>query len=145
MKLSSITKTFLEMKKDIEFPEVEGIQIAIARKKSEQEDYKWFAYLLNTKEIDLYNVIITCRGYGEIDGEARSTSTLRYFFELVPALGTALIEPLSPEVFILSSEYWVSYYIGNQIFDKKFVFTPELIGRADYSYIKQIDLEGILQ
>ena len=140
-----MTKALFEMKKDIKFPEAEGIKIAIARKKNEQEVYEWFAYLLNTKEIDLHNVIITCRGYGEIDGEARSTSTLRYFFEIVPALGTYLIEPLSPEVFVLSSEYWVSYYIGNQIFDKKFVFTPEFIGRADYTYIKQIDLEGILQ
>ena len=133
------------MKKDIEFPEVEGIQIAIARKKSEEQNYQWFAYLLNTKEIDLHNVIITCRGYGEIDGEARNTSTLRYFFEIVPALGAYLIEPLSPEVFVLSSEYWVSYYINDKIFDKKFVFTPELIERANYRYIKQIDLEGILQ
>ncbi|GAB4490902.1 MAG: hypothetical protein OHK0045_16070 [Raineya sp.] len=133
------------MKKDIEFPEVEGIQIAIARKKNEEDKYEWFAYLLNTKEIDLHNVIITCSGYGEIDGEARSTSTLRYFFELVPALSTYLIEPLSPEIFALSSQYWVSYYIGNQIFDKKFIFTPELIERAEYIYIKQIDLEGILQ
>lgn len=133
------------MKKDIEFPEVEGIQIAIARKKNEYQQYEWFAYFLNTKEIDLQNVIITCRGYGEIDGEARATSTLRYFFEFVPALGAYLIEPLSPEVFVLSSEYWVSYYIGNQIFDKKFIFTPELIERADFTYIKQIDLEGILQ
>ncbi|GAB4123489.1 MAG: hypothetical protein Fur0027_00940 [Raineya sp.] len=133
------------MKKDIEFPEVEGIQIAIARKKNEEDKYEWFAYLLNTKEIDLHNVIITCSGYGEIDGEALSTSTLRYFFELVPALSTYLIEPLSPEIFALSSQYWVSYYIGNQIFDKKFIFTPELIERAEYIYIKQIDLEGILQ
>jgi len=133
------------MKKDIEFPEVEGIQIAIARKKNEAQSYQWFAYLINTKEIDLYNVIITCRGYGEIAGEARATSTLRYFFEVVPALGTYLIEPINPEVFALSSEYWVSYYIEDKIFDKKFVFTPELIEQADYKYIKQIDLEGILQ
>lgn len=133
------------MKKDIDFPEVEGVKIAIARRKNQQQGYDWFAYLLNTKEIDLYNVIITCRGYGEIDGEARATSTLRYFFEIVPALGAYLIEPLSPEVFVLSSEYWISYYIEDKIFDKKFVFTPELIERADYTYIKQIDLEGILQ
>lgn len=133
------------MKKDIEFPEVKGVKIAIARRKNACQEYEWFAYLLNTQETDLRNVIITCRGYGEIDGEARATSTLRYFFEFVPALGVYLIEPISPEVFVLSSEYWVSYYIGDKIFDKKFVFTPELINRADYTYIKQIDLEGILQ
>jgi len=133
------------MKKDIDFPTVEGVKVAIVRKKNDVQDYEWFAYLLNTNEIDLYNVIITCRGYGEIEGEKRNTSTLRYFFEHVPALSSHLIEPISPEVFVLSSEYWVSYYIQDRIFDKKFVFPPEIIQEDNYIYIKQIDLEGILQ
>lgn len=133
------------MRKDIEFPTVEGVQIAIARKKNGTHEYEWFAYLINTNEIDLQNVIITCRGYGEINGEKRNTSTIRYYFEVVPAISHCLIEPISPEVFALNSEYWISYYIDNQIFDKQFVFAPEHITEANYKYIKQIDLEGILQ
>jgi|JI8StandDraft_2_1071088.scaffolds.fasta_scaffold05694_3 hypothetical protein len=133
------------MKKDIDFPTVEGVKVAIVRKKNEANEYEWFAYMLNTNEIDLYNVIISCRGYGEINGEKRTTSTLRYFFEHVPALSSYLIEPISPEVFVLSSEYWVSYYIQERIFDKKFVFPPEMMEEGNYTYIKQIDLEGILQ
>ncbi|KOY86424.1 hypothetical protein AD998_09955 [bacterium 336/3] len=133
------------MKKDIDFPTVEGVKVAIVRKKNEINEFEWFAYLLNTDEVDLYNVIISCRGYGEINGEKRATSTLRYFFEHIPALSSHLIEPISPEVFVLSSEYWVSYYIQERIFDKKFVFPPEMIEEENYVYIKQIDLEGILQ
>jgi len=33
-----------------------------------------------------------------------------------------LIEPIDPNVLHLNNEYWVSYYIGSQIYDKRFVF-----------------------
>ncbi|MDW8297653.1 MAG: hypothetical protein RMJ97_12310, partial [Raineya sp.] len=113
------------MRKDIEFPKVEGVQVAIARRKNDRQEYEWFAYLINSNEIDLHNVIITCRGYGEINGEQRKTSTVRYFFEIIPAISHCIIEPLTPELFALNSEYWVSYYIDDKIFDKQFIFTPE--------------------
>jgi hypothetical protein len=35
-------------------------------------------------------------------------------------------ELLLPDSLKLSHRYWVSYYIGNRIFDKKFVYTPEM-------------------
>ncbi|MDX1903862.1 MAG: hypothetical protein SFU27_06845 [Thermonemataceae bacterium] len=133
------------MKKDIDFPLVEGVQVAMVRQKNEWQEYEWYAYLLNTKEIDLYNVIIACSGYGEIAGESRKTSTMRYLFEKIPALGNQLIEPIAPELLSFCSEYWVSYYINEAIFDKRFIFAPEMLQEQNFVYIKQLDLEGILQ
>jgi hypothetical protein len=54
------------------------------------------------------------------------------------------IEPISPEVFHINNEYWVSYYIGNQIFDKKFIFVPESIREENLIPIAQLGLEGVL-
>ncbi len=55
-----------------------------------------------------------------------------------------LIEPIDPGVFHLNNEYWVSYYIGSQIFDKRFVFVPDSIREENISFIKELEMEGVL-
>jgi hypothetical protein len=64
--------------------------------------------------------------------------------ETVPGNSAALIEPIDPAIFHLNNEYWVSYYIGRQIFDKKFVFVPDAIREENISFIKELDMEGVL-
>jgi hypothetical protein len=44
----------------------------------------------------------------------------------------------------LNNEYWVSYYIGSQIFDKRFVFVPDTICEENISFIKELEMEGVL-
>jgi hypothetical protein len=55
-----------------------------------------------------------------------------------------LIEPIDPAVFHLNNEYWVSYYVGRQIFDKRFVFVPDTICEGNISFIKELEMEGVL-
>ena len=132
------------MKKDIEFPKVVGVKVAIAQKINEIQQNEWYVYLLNTNDFDLENVLITSQGYGEIDGEARKTSTLRHLIEHVPANDHVLIEPIDPSVFQLCNEYWVSYYVEDKIFDKRFIFLPESVVEDNLIEIKQLSLKGIL-
>jgi hypothetical protein len=61
------------MKKDIDFPIIEGIQVVIAK---ETED-DWYAYLINKNTYSIENVLITTKGYGSFP-EAQKTSTLRH-------------------------------------------------------------------
>ena len=49
-----------------------------------------------------------------------------------------------PDVFHLNNEYWVSYFIGKQIFDKKFIFVPDSIIEKNIVTIPALGLEGIL-
>jgi hypothetical protein len=132
------------MKKDIEFPKVVGVKVAIAQKINEIQQTEWYVYILNTNDFDLENVLITSQGYGEIDGEARKTSTLRHLIEHIPANDHALIEPIDPSVFQLCNEYWVSYYVEGKIFDKRFIFLPESVVEDNLIEIKQLSLKGIL-
>jgi hypothetical protein len=88
--------------------------------------------------------LFASKGYGEKNGETQRTSTLRHFLDMVPAQSTAVIEPIDPSVFHLNNEYWVSYYVGTQIYDKKFVFVPDTICDANISLIKELQLEGVL-
>lgn len=133
------------MKKDIEFPNVEGVKIAIARKVNEYNEVEWDVYLINRLAVALETVFVNSRGYGfEPDGKEIKTSHLRHFYKEIPAKEIIKVEMISPEVFHLNNEFWVSYYIGNQIFDKKFIFVPESICEENLIHIHQLDLKGIL-
>lgn len=130
--------------KDIEIPEVRNVTLAIARKQQPGESAEWKVYLINSNDHPIENTLVASNGYGEKEGIKQRTSTLRHFLETVPAHGAALIEPIDPAVFHLNNEYWVSYYVGDKIFDKKFVFVPDSVREENLSYIKELEMEGVL-
>jgi hypothetical protein len=132
------------MKKDIEIPRVENVTVAIVREKNLINQDEWKVYLINSNLFPIDNTLIASKGYGEKDGETQRTSTLRHFLETVPAQGTAVIEPIDPSVFHLNNEYWVSYYVGDQIYDKRFVFVPGSIGEENITFIAELGMEGVL-
>ena len=72
------------------------------------------------------------------------TSTLRHLIEELGAQSVAKIEPIDPAVFELTNEFWVSYYILDQIFDKKFIFTPGSFHPSLRRMIPELGLEGVL-
>ena len=132
------------MIKDIIVPEVKNVTLAIARRLIAGETPEWKVYLINNNDFSIDNTLVASKGYGEKDGEKQNTSILRHFLETVPAHSAALIEPIDPEVFHLNNEYWVSYYIGQQIFDKRFVFVPDTIREENMTFIKELEMEGVL-
>jgi hypothetical protein len=132
------------MIRDIEIPEVKNVTLAVARKQKPGESDEWSVYLINSNSFPIENTLVASKGYGLKDGEEQRTSVLRHFLETVPALSTAFVEPIDPAVFHLNNEYWVSYYIGSTIYDKRFVFVPDSICESNIRYIKELDMEGIL-
>ena len=120
------------MKKDINFLPVEGVHIVIARKDNLIGGYDWQVYLINQNDVPIQTVFVTSKGYGLKNDEEQKTSTLRHFF--------VYVQPGAHEVV----EYWVSYFIGNQIFDKKFIFVPDSIVEENLVTIPALGLEGIL-
>ncbi|MBN3582568.1 hypothetical protein JYB64_09215 [Algoriphagus aestuarii] len=131
------------MKKDIDFQPVTGVKLAIAKEET-TNGTEWGVYIFNLNLIELTTVMITSRGYGELDGEKRQTSTLRHMIKELGPQAMAKIEPIDPAVFSLTNEFWVSYYILDQIFDKKFIFTPGSFDPAHLRMIPELGLEGIL-
>lgn len=132
------------MIKDIEIPEVKNVTLAVARKKNAGESDEWKVYLINNNDHPIENTLVASKGYGEKDGAQQKTSILRHFLETVPGNTAALIEPIDPAVFHLTNEYWVSYYIGSQIYDKRFLFVPDTICEENLTFIKELELEGVL-
>ena len=136
------------MKEDIQFDAVAGVAVAIVPDEApavEGEKQVWQVYLLNYNSFPLSNVIVSSNGYGtSLAGEAIRTSTLRHvMLEVAPQSATP-IEPLDPALFHLNNQYWVSYYHGPQIFDKKYIFVPESIVPANFTYLALLGREGVL-
>ncbi|WP_420152256.1 hypothetical protein [Siphonobacter sp.] len=135
------------MKKDIPFLPVEGVKVAIAREVNEFNEVAWRVYLLNRNDKAIQNVFVTSRGYSKPQHqgeEGQETSTLRHFFQEVPAHSHQPIEPIDSSVFHLTNEYWVSYFIDNQVYDKRFIFVPGSLDEANLIQINQLAQEGIL-
>jgi len=131
------------MKKDIDFHPVTGIKLAIAREFVNSME-EWGVYIINLNLIELNTVMITSKGYGTIDGEEKKTSVLRHMIQELGPESVAKIEPIDPDLFVLNNEYWVSYYILDQIFDKKFVFKADSVKDINIQFIPELGLEGIL-
>jgi hypothetical protein len=128
------------MKKDLNIEPVTGVQVAIARKPNQAGGFEWHVYLINKNLIELHTVLIVSKGYGE----KRQTSLLRHGIEVLKEQSVAVIEAIDPSVFQLSNEFWVSYYILDKIFDKKFVFPAHSIAEANVRMIPELGLEGIM-
>jgi hypothetical protein len=131
------------MKKDIDFAPSTGVKLAIAKTSTPAGD-EWAVYIINLNDIELNTVLVTSKGYGTIEGEERQTSTLRHMIKELDAQSIAKVESIDPAVFTLTNEFWVSYYILTQIFDKKFIFTPDRFEPGHLEMIPEIGLEGIL-
>ena len=132
------------MKKDIDFTPVEGVAVAIATSGTLPEERTWNVYFLNNNSFPLDNVFITSKGYGTVEGEEVKTSVLRHVFEQVAPKSFVQVELIDPGVFHINNEYWVSYYIDGQIYDKRFVFVPDSITEDNLIEIGMLQMQGVL-
>jgi hypothetical protein len=130
------------MIKDIVFPEVEDVAVAIVQEHEGLDEYN--VYLINLKFASIKNVLVTSTGYGLINEEHKKTSTLRHFFEEIKQHDYIVIEPITKEVFGLSNEYWVSFSLNDQMFDKQFIFLPETIVESNMVTIPVLNKKGVL-
>ncbi|SHM09391.1 hypothetical protein [Mucilaginibacter sp. OK098] len=132
------------MIKDLPKNVVKDIAIAVALEKESVESKIWYVYLINLKNIPIENVLITSKGYGEKDGVPVKTSVLRHMIPVVESNSFKLIEPIDEQTFGLNNEYWLSYYIGKDIYDKKFIFLPESIVEMNFTRLPVINKVGVM-
>lgn len=132
------------MIKDIPQLIVEDIAVAAIKEINEQLEEEWNVYFINMKDEAVDAVLVTSTGYGELNGEKVQTSTLRHFLDRVEAKSYTKIEPIMENVFALNNEYWVSFYLNKQIYDKKYIFLAETIKDEYFTHIPIIDKVGVM-
>jgi hypothetical protein len=132
------------MKKDIPIKKVEDVIIAIIPEDDNVDSEMWQVYIVNTKDQPLRDVLIASIGYGEIEGESLRTSTLRYFFDELPANEAVLVEPIMRKLFTLANEYWISFSLEGYMYDKKYIFVPGSLEPDFFSHIPLLDRAGVM-
>lgn len=128
------------MKKDINFPKVTDVKIAVGKTIDEKGESDWYVYIINNKPADLSNVMIVSNANEHLDGSGRKTSTLRHFIEGLGANSFAKVERIDPGVFSFYNEFWVSFYIGRELFDHKFKVEP--FNEWELDDIEELDMKG---
>jgi len=109
----------------------------------DHEDF-WDTYLLNLKNEPIFSVIVNSRGYGEIEGQARKTTTLRYFWDRIEPMTAVKVEPVEKAVFALANEYWVSFSFQDYLYDKQYVFVPGSLDEIHFSDIPLLNRKGVM-
>jgi hypothetical protein len=132
------------MKKDLPENIVEHVAIAVVLESATPEAKSWNVYLLNLKNEPIKTVLVSSKGYGQKDGKEVKTSILRHSIGDVDPHDYALIELIDEQVFGLTNEYLLSYYIGDQIYDKKFIFLPESIIESNLIRIPVLNKAGVM-
>ena len=133
------------MKADIIIPKVENVHIVAIKEWSDDfQENCWYAYLLNATNETLEMAMLVSRAYGLIDGENRKTMSLRHAFATVAPQTAVKIEFLENNLLQLNNEFALSYFIGNQMFDKKFVFKVNSINDKGLSDLPVIPNRGVI-
>jgi hypothetical protein len=134
------------MREELKGPKVENVAVAVVQQINMENHPEYLVYLLNLREDIMEGIIINSTGYGENAniGEKIKTSTLRHCIEVLLPNEAAKIEPIMEDVFGISNEYWVSFWVDEVLYDKKFIFPPESICEKNLKDIKILGAKGIL-
>jgi hypothetical protein len=132
------------MIKDLPENNVEDLAMAVVLISETPEVKNWTVYLVNLKNVEIKNVLISSKGYGEKDGRMVKTSVLRHFMGDLDPQAFKGVEAIDTAVFGLTNEYWLSYYIDGTIYDKKFIFLPESIVDENLIKIPLVNKPGVM-
>jgi hypothetical protein len=131
------------MKKDIKIPEVSDVIMAIVKEYNKEfQCDDWNAYIINNKEVDLEMVLIVSKGYDE--DTLTETAVLRHKIEKLTANSFAKVELLQEEVLKLTNFFNVTFFEGNAMFDKKYLFEKGTIKEGNLRMIPMLKKRGIL-
>ena len=131
------------MKKDIQIPQVTDVFMAIVKEYNEVfqcED--WNAYIINNKDTAIEMVLIVSKGYDE--DQLKETSLLRHKIEKLPAKSFAKVELLEEAVLKLSNFFNVTFFEGNAMFEKKYLFDKGTIKEGALRMIPLLNKKGVL-
>jgi hypothetical protein len=133
------------MKKDIIIPEVENVFVAAVQEWSDDFMEKvWYAYLVNDSDFLIESVMVVSKAFGTIDGEMKKTSLLRHAFVEVPPVSVVKIEMLEKSVLVLNNEFMVTFFIGNKLYDKKFIFKANSINEKEMEEVPLLFVDGVI-
>jgi hypothetical protein len=132
------------MIKDLPQNIVEGVAMAVVLDHEDVESRSWKVYVLNLKDIAITNVLVSSKGYGTFEGEEVKTTVFRHFIgDLAPGKYAA-VELIDEKLFAINNEFWLSYFIDREIFDKKYIFLTESVTETNFIRIPLLNKPGVM-
>jgi hypothetical protein len=133
------------MKKDITIPEVENVFLAAVQEWSDDFMEKiWYVYLINDSDFQLDGVMVVSKAFGTLNGEMKKTSLLRHAFVEVPPVSVVKIEMLEKNVLLLNNEFMVTFFIGDKLYDKKYIFKANSITPDYVEEVPILFVDGVI-
>ena len=133
------------MKKDIHIPEVENVFLAAVQEWNDDFMEKvWYVYLVNDSDFQLDSVMVVSKAFGTIDDEMKKTSLLRHAFVAIPPVSVVKIEMVEKSVLVLNNEFMVTFFIGDTLYDKKFIFKSHSINEDFVEEVPILFVEGVI-
>lgn len=133
------------MKSDITIPQVENVFLAAVQEWSDDFMEKvWYVYLVNDSDFDLDSVMVVSKAFGTIDGEMKKTSLLRHAFIQVSSVSVVKVEMVEKSVLALNNEFMVTYFIGNTLYDKKYIFKAHSIHEDFVEEVPILFVDGVV-
>jgi hypothetical protein len=129
------------VKKDIIIPKVQGVYVAVVNEYNDiYKTQDWNAYIINDKEVDLEMVLIVTDGYSK----DKKTSMFRKKLDVLPKKSYAKIELMQEELFALNNQFKVTFFEGNTMFDKTFLFRQNTVNLKALQNIPLMEAKGVL-
>ena len=133
------------MKKDIIIPKVENVYVAALQEWNDDFMEKtWYAYLINDGAEKLEAAIVISSASGLLNGEERKTSSLRHMFAEVLPNSATKIELIENNVLVLDNSFMVTFFIGNTLYDKNYIFKAGSIDEDNVTELPVLFKDGVL-
>ena len=133
------------MQKDINIREVKNVFMAAIQEWS--DDFManvWYVYLINDSDDEMHDIMVVSKAFGTIDGEMRKTSLLRHALVEMPAVSAVKIEMVEDGVLALNNEFMLTFFIGNTLYDRKYIFTANSINENNTEEVPHLWKPGVI-
>ena len=104
----------------------------------------WNVYLINDSDDDLHDIMVVSKAFGTIDGEMRKTSLLRHALVEMPPVSAVKIEMVEDSVLALNNEFMLTFFIGNTLYDRKYIFVANSIREENTEEVPHLWKPGVV-
>jgi hypothetical protein len=129
------------MKKDIIIPEISNVEMAIVYEYNTiYNTNDWNVYLVNNNNIRLEMVVIVSKGFGD----KNISSVMRKKIDVLDAHSFAKVEWIQPDLFKLTNQFQVTFFVKDRLYDKTFTFIENTIKEGGLRMIPELKKRGIV-
>ena len=129
------------MKKDIIIPEISDVEMAIVYEYNTiYNTNDWNVYLVNNNNFRLEMVVIVSKGFGD----KNISSVMRKKIDVLDAHSFAKIEWMQPDLFKLTNQFQVTFFVKDRLYYKTFTFKENTIKEGALRMIPELKKRGIV-